>query len=144
MTIFWGENSQNLDTYQTYKNLSETIKRKSKKNFYPEKILSFKDDAKKTWKTIKIPIWKSKMRKSSLSQKIRVKITEIFDQKKISTEFNWAFASFDATLANQIPENKNTFESYLYKISAVMPHKSVSINELKDVLKLTIALGLTN
>ena len=48
MTIFWGENSQNLDTYQTYKNLSGTIKRKSKKNFYPEKILSFKDDAKKT------------------------------------------------------------------------------------------------
>ena len=88
------------------------------------------------------------MRKSSLSQKIRVKITEIFDQKKISTEFNWAFASFEAILANQILESKNTFESYLYKIWNIIHLKytkySVSINELKDVLKLTITLGLTN
>ena len=86
------------------------------------------------------------MRKSSLSQKIRVKITEIFDQKKSKTRR--AFASFQAILANQILENKNTFESYLYKIWNIIHLKntkySVSINELKDVLKLTITLGLTN
>ena len=36
---------QNLATYKTYKNLLETIKRKSKKIYYSEKILSFKGDA---------------------------------------------------------------------------------------------------
>ena len=43
-----NRNPQNLATYKRYKNLFETIKRKSKKNYYSEKILSFKDDAKKT------------------------------------------------------------------------------------------------
>ena len=35
-------------------------------------------------------------------------------------------------LAKQIPESKNTFESYPVKTSAKMQHKSVSINELRD------------
>ena len=43
-----NRNPQNLATYKRYKNLFETIKRKSKKNYYSEKILSFKGDAKKT------------------------------------------------------------------------------------------------
>ena len=33
----------------------------------------------------------------------------------------------------QIPDSKNTFESYLVKTSAKMQHKPVSINELRDV-----------
>ena len=44
---------QNIARYKTYQNLFETIKRKSKKNYYSEKILSFKGDAKNTWKTMK-------------------------------------------------------------------------------------------
>ena len=34
-------------------------------------------------------------------------------------------------LAKQIPESENTFESCLVKISAIMQHKSVLINELR-------------
>ena len=68
-----NRNPQNLATYKTYKNLFETIKRKSKKNYHSEKILSFKGDAKKTWKTMKDLIGKAEMNKSSLPQKIRVK-----------------------------------------------------------------------
>ena len=56
--------------------------RKSKKNYYSEKILSFKVDAKKTWKTMEDLIRKTKMNKSSLPKKIRVKKTDIFYQKK--------------------------------------------------------------
>ena len=61
-------------------------------------------------------IGKAKMNKSSLStmpQRIRVKKTDIFDQKKISTEFNRFFANVGPMLAKQILENKNTFESVL-------------------------------
>ena len=127
-----NRNPQNLATYKTYKNLFETIKRKSKKNYYSEKILSFKGDAKKTWKTMKELIGKAKMNESLLPQKIRVKKTDIFDQEKIATEFNRFFANVGPMLAKQIPESKNTFESYLVKTSAKMQHKSVSINELRD------------
>ena len=79
---------QNLATYKTYKNLFETTKRKSKKNYYSEKILSVKVDAKKIWKTMRDLIGKTKMKKSSLPQKVRVKKTNIFDPEKIPTEFH--------------------------------------------------------
>ena len=52
-----NRNPQNLATYKTYKNLFETIKRKSKKSYYSEKILSFKGDAKKTWKNYERSNW---------------------------------------------------------------------------------------
>ena len=52
---------QNLARYKTYQNLFETIKRKPKKNYYSEKILSFKGDAKNTWKTMKDLIGKAKI-----------------------------------------------------------------------------------
>ena len=52
---------QNLARYKTYQNLFETIKRKSKKNYHSEKILSFKGDAKNTWKTMKDLIGKAKI-----------------------------------------------------------------------------------
>ena len=61
-------------------------------------------------------IGKAKMNKSSLAtmpQRIRVKKTDIFDQKKISTEFNRFFAHVGPMLAKQILESKNTFESVL-------------------------------
>ena len=61
-------------------------------------------------------IGKAKMNKSSLAtmpQRIRVKKTDIFDQKKISTEFNRFFANVGPMLAKQILEHKNTFESVL-------------------------------
>ena len=61
-------------------------------------------------------IGKAKMNKSSLAttpQRIRVKKTDIFDQKKISTEFNRFFANVGTMLAKQILESKNTFESVL-------------------------------
>ena len=48
------------------------------------------------------------------------------------TEFNRFFANVGPTLAKQIPESENTFESYLVKTSATMQHKSVVINELRD------------
>ena len=63
--IFETCNPQNLATYKTYKNLFETIKRKSKKNYYTEKIPSFKGNAKKTWKTMKELTGKAKMNKKS-------------------------------------------------------------------------------
>ena len=42
-----NRNPQNFATYKTYKYLFGTIKRKLKKNYYSEKILSFKGNAKK-------------------------------------------------------------------------------------------------
>ena len=77
-------------------------------------------------------IGKVKINKSSLPQTVRVKKTDIFDRKKIATDFNQFLASVGPILAKQIPESENTFESYLVKTSAIMQHKPVLINELRD------------
>ena len=60
-----NHNPQNVATCKAHKNLFETIKRKSKKNYYSEKILSFKGNANNTWKTMKDLIEKAKMSKPS-------------------------------------------------------------------------------
>ena len=57
---------------------------------------------------------------------------DIFDQEKIATEFNRFFANVGSTLAKQIPESENSFESYIVKTFATMQHKSFSIVELRD------------
>ena len=44
---------KNEETYKTYKNLFETIKRRSKKKFYSEKLQKFEGDAKKTCRVMK-------------------------------------------------------------------------------------------
>ena len=64
-----NHNPQNLAPCKTYKNLFETIKRKSKKNYNSEKILSFKGDTKKSWKTMKYLIGKAKMKQIIVSTK---------------------------------------------------------------------------
>ena len=89
---------------------------------------------------MKVLIGKTKMNKSSLSQKIRVKITDIFDQEKIAVEFNRFFANVGPILAEQIPESENTFESYLIKTSTTMQHKLVSIilKKVQGMMKSTL------
>ena len=42
------ENDRNEENHKAYKNLFETIKRKSKKRFYLEKLIKFQGDVKKT------------------------------------------------------------------------------------------------
>ena len=86
---------------------------------------------------------KAKMNKSSLPQKIGVKKTDIFDQKKIEIEFNQLFANAGPILAQQISESENTFEIYLVKTSAIMQHKSYISFIMYYVLLLCIIISLT-
>ena len=50
-------------------------------------------------------IGKTKMKKSSLPPKVRVKKTNIFDPEKVPTEFNRLFANVASILAKQIQES---------------------------------------
>ena len=72
------------ETYKTYKNLFETIKKRSKKKFYSEKRQKFKGDAKKTWSVMKEILGQCTTKSSTLPTKITVNKTDIFDTKKNS------------------------------------------------------------
>ena len=54
------------------------------------------------------------MNKSSLSLKSELKKTDMFDQEKIVTEFNWFFANVSPMLTKQILESKK----YIWKSSS--------------------------
>ena len=123
---------ENEETYKTYKNLFETIKKRSKKKFYSEKLQKFKDDAKKLWSAMKEILGKSTTKSSTLPTKITVNKTDIFDPKKIADEFNKFFTNIGADLANKIPNASKRFNFYITKVNTSMESKPLSINELKD------------
>ena len=75
---------QNEETSKTYKNLFETIKRRSKKKFYSEKLQKFKDDVKKSWSVMKEILGKCTTKSSILPTTSTVNKTDIFDIKKNS------------------------------------------------------------
>ena len=123
---------KNEETYKTYKNLFETIKRRSKKKFYSEKLQKFKGDAKKTWSVMKEILGKCTTKSSTLPTKITVNKTDIFDTKKIADEFNKFFTNIGTDLANKIPNASKRFDFYITKVNTSMESQPLSINELKN------------
>ena len=99
--------------YKDYKNLFEIIKRKSKKQFYSEKLMKFQGNAKKTWPIMKELIGKNKIYKSSFPQKIVIDTTEIVGETKIANEFNNFFTNKGPKLVQKIPQPSRRFQSYM-------------------------------
>ena len=73
---------KNEETYKTYKNLFETIKRRSKKILLRKTAKVAKGVAKKTWSVMKEILGKCTTKSSTLPTKITVNKTDIFDTKK--------------------------------------------------------------
>ena len=73
---------KNEETYKTFKNLFETIKKRSKKKLQSEKLQEFKGDARKTWGVMNEILGKCTTKSSTLPTKITVYITDIFYVKK--------------------------------------------------------------
>ena len=121
---------ENEETYETFKNLFETIKRRSKKKFYSEKLQKFKGDAKKTWIVMKEILGKCTTKSSTLPTKITVNKTDIFDIKKIADELNKFFTNIGTDLANKIPNASKRFDLYITKVNTSIESQPLSINEL--------------
>ena len=89
--------------YKSYKNLFESIKKKAKKKHYSEKISKYKHDAKKTWSIMKELIGEIKLKSSNLPRRITVNEVDIFEKRKIASEFNAFFTNIGSKLASKIP-----------------------------------------
>ena len=50
---FLNKNSLNKEDYKTFTRLLESIKQKSKKNYYHNLLITYENDMKRTWATIK-------------------------------------------------------------------------------------------
>ena len=101
---------KNEETYKTYKNFFETIKKRPKKKFYSEKLRKFKGDARKAWDVMKEIFGKCTTKSSTLSTKITVNKTDIFDAAKMADEFNKFFTNIGTDLTNKIPNASKPFD----------------------------------
>ena len=97
------------------RNLFETIKKRSKKRFYSEKLRQFKGDTRKTWGVMKEILGKCTAKSPTLPTKIAVNKTDIFDAAKIADEFNKFFTIIGTDLANKIPNASKPFDFYITK-----------------------------
>ena len=89
-----------------YKTLFESLKNKSKKNYYSDIIDSYKYDIKKTWDIIKEIIGNKRVTNDSLSNFITVKNIEIFDKKEVAETFNNYFVNSVPNKVHPFPKAK--------------------------------------
>ena len=72
-----NKTNRNHLNYKTYNNLFKQIKNKSKKNYYQNLLLKYKNNIKKTWDVIKEVIGKTKLRSSILPRRLIIDNIEI-------------------------------------------------------------------
>ena len=77
----------NEQRYKQYKNLFEKIKMNSKKNYFSRLLSQHKNNAKKTWDTIKEAIGKTKIKSSKFPIMMTINKKEIFDKNLIANSF---------------------------------------------------------
>ena len=115
------------------KKLFEAIKRKSKKNYYSQKIIQFKYDIKKWWNVMKEIIGKAKYsKKSNFPQKRKISNKIKTGENEIANEFNKYFTDIGPSLAKNINKASIPFGSFLKRVNITMPSHSLSANEVKD------------
>ena len=123
---------QSETEYKVYKNIFESIKHKSKKSFYSQKIIEYKDNAKKTWNVMKELIGKTRKSEPHLPGKLLINEQEVSGKVEIANKFNTFFTNIGAELAKNIPNASRPFESYIKKVDTTMPTDSLTINEVKE------------
>ena len=75
-------------------------------------------------------VGKIKLKSSNLPRRITVNKVDIFDERKITNEFNAFFTNIGSKLASKIPNASTT----LNKPDSIVETKQLSMNELKDGL----------
>ena len=72
-----------------------------------------------------------KLKSSKLPRKITINGDDIFNECKITNEFNAFFTNIESELASKIPNVSTTFGSYRNKPDSIMEPKQFLMNELK-------------
>ena len=74
--------SRNESIYKAYKSLFESLKKKSKKNYYTRRLENYQNDIKKSWDVIKEIIAGAKSTKGSFPRRMITDGQETSDQGK--------------------------------------------------------------
>ena len=77
----------NKENYNTFARLFESIKQKSKKNYYHNLLISYENDMQRTWVTIKEIIGFKKLSQTLFPKQLVANDLEFFDKKNYSGKF---------------------------------------------------------
>ena len=132
---------QNEQKYKNYKNLFETIKKKTKKIYYCNKLLKCTGDIKKTWNALKDITGKPKIKSTNLPRKRTINKVDVYNKPEMADAFNDFFTNIGQKLAGQIPKSFKTFGPYINKVNVIMDSKPLLINELKDAFFLLFSFS---
>ena len=130
MKNLWKRIPQNERIYEKYKSIFESLKRKSKKNYYTRCLENFQNYIKKSWDVIKEIIGRAKSTKRSFPKTINIDGQEIFYQGKIANCFNKFFVDTGPKLASIIPELQTKFDQYLNSHQTFMGETNLTDDEV--------------
>ena len=118
--------------YKTYKKVFESIKKRSKKLYFSNLIVKYKNNIKKTWEVIRESIGKGKSNHQNFPKKIIVGAKNITNEELIAKNFNRYFSEIGPKLAKKIQTSPSNFESFMETCDTTLTEISLTINELKD------------
>ena len=126
--------SRNERIYKAYKSRFESIKKKSKKNYYTRRLENYQN-IKKLWHVIKVIIVGAKSTKSSFPGRMIIDGQEILDQGKITDSFNKFLVDIGPKLASMSPESQTKFDQYLNPHQTLMGKTNPTDDEIKEALR---------
>ena len=130
--VLKNRNPEKELNYKQYRTLFESLKKKSKENYYPGLIDPHKYNIKKTWNIMKETIGNKRVTLAPLPNFITVKNREIFDKKEIAETFNSYFVNIGPNLAASISESKTSFQNYIHYNGPCLSTINLTDSELEN------------
>ena len=103
MKLLEDKSETNKEKYESYKNLFEKLRKRSKKVYYSNLINKYQNDSKRIWHTLKELSGKIKAKSNSLPKTIKVNNSNQYKAEDIANEFNKFFTNVGPNLAKNIP-----------------------------------------
>ena len=130
-----NRNSVNKENYKTFPHLFESIKQKSKKNYYHNLLITYENDMKRTWATIKEIICFKKSSGTVFAKRLVVNDLEFFDNKIIAKNFNKFLSEIGRKVASKISHLLISFKHFLLGDYLSLEEKPITYDELNEALQ---------
>lgn len=133
-----SQRKQSLKTYiQSYNRLIRKCMRNAELNHYSSLFSQYKNDMKKTWRTINEALNRKSKPKLSSDYFIDDDGKEIRDPKQIAEHFNRYFTSIGHNYANALNFSSNGYRQFLDKVSPsakTLTFKPISVKETTKII----------
>ena len=127
-------NKQNELECKSYKHLSESVKKRSKKLHFSKIILADKNNIRKTWKIIKEHIRQKTFNHNIFPKNVVKSKKHVTNADLLTENFNKYYSEIVPKLAANIEESLIDFKSYIQKYDSVQSERDLTVNKLKEAI----------